>query len=357
MAARSLTFRRSDPAGRRARAGWAAILVVLLGTGGLHAFTSQEHLDEKARGIFEDARALELQGQASRALRKYKGLVAAYPRTEPAAQAQFQIARLYHSNEEYENAFRAYESVINDYPGSALFLESVEGEFTVAAEVFRRMTRAERSPDRAPEIDLPDMLTLRDMFRVIITQGPRTEFAPQALYYLAVTYQKENDADTARQIFERFNDEYPRSTRSDDAAFQIAFIEFQKGTREGVHRGRLRQARLYFEDFLIRFSGSDKVPEAKFLLGRIERHELAYLRRAAAFYEKQGHAEAAKVYRAESAKIVAKHSGEAAAEAELAGEPVDDALADPAPAAPEPESPHPPIILRQRGEEPEVVQP
>ncbi len=278
------------------------------------AITSQEHLEEKAGEIYQEARDYELQGRASRAIRRYKGLVKTYPRTSYAPRAQFQIARLYHSNKEYVNAFRAYEKVVNNYPGSDLFNETVAGEFAVAEEVFRRSVRKERDPDLAPNLELPDTLTLRDMFRVIMTQATQGEYAAKSLYYMAVTYQIEDDPDTAREVFERFNDEYPRSVLSDDAAFQIGFIEYQKGLHEGVDRGNLRRAKFYFEDFLIRFSGSDKVPEAKFLLSRIDGYNLAYYRRAAEFYQRRGEESAANIYRGEAAKILAKHGGEEAME-------------------------------------------
>ncbi len=277
-------------------------------------YMSQEHMEERAGEVYQEARDYELQGRASNALRRYKGLLKAFPDTSYAPRAQFQIARLYHSNKEYVSAFRAYEKVINNYPESDLFNETVAGEFAVAEEVFRRSVRKKRNPDLAPNLELPDTITLRDMFRVIMTQATQGEYAAQSLYYMAVTYQIEDDPDTAREVFERFNDEYPRSVLSDDAAFQIAYIEYQKGTSLGIDRGRLRQAKFYFEDFLIRFSGSDKVPEAKYLLSRIDGYNLGYYRRAAEYYQRQGHESAANIYRGEAAKIVAKHGSEEAME-------------------------------------------
>lgn len=258
---------------------------------------SQEHLEERAAKLFEEARSLEIQGQASKALARYRGLIEAYPRTSQAPMAQFQIARLFHSNEEYIPAFKAYEKLINTYHASDLFLEAVEGEFRVAEEALRRTLAKQRQPDKAPAITLPDMATLRDMYRVIITQATQTEFAPRSLYSLAVTYQMENDAVTAQELFGRINDEYPLSTLSDDAAFQLAFIEYQAGTREGVHLGHLKKSRILFEDFLLRFDGSDKVPEAKFLLGQIDLYEISSLQRAAEFYERRGDDKAAAIYR------------------------------------------------------------
>ncbi len=257
----------------------------------------QEHLEERAAKLFEEARSLELQGEASRALARYKGLISAYPRTSHAPVAQFQIARLYHANEEYIPAFKAYETLINTYHASDLFLEAIEGEFRVAEEALKRTLAKQRQPDKAPAIQLPDMATLRDMYRVIITQATQTEFAPRALYSLAVTYQMENDAPTAQEIFGRINDEYPLSILSDDAAFQLAFIEYQEGTRNGIHLGHLKKSRLLFEDFLVRFAGSDKVPEAKYLLSRIDLHEISSLQKAAEFYQRRGDTKAAALYR------------------------------------------------------------
>ncbi len=80
-------------------------------------------LDEQARQQFRQAEALYAKG-SGRALPAYEAFLSHYPQTVLSDDALFRIATIHFNQQEYEDAHREFEQLLNSYPGSDLVLET-----------------------------------------------------------------------------------------------------------------------------------------------------------------------------------------------------------------------------------------
>jgi len=95
------------------------------------------------------------------------------------------------------------------------------------------------------------------------------------------------------QEFNKFIERYPEHPLADDAAFQVAFIDYRISRAGNRERASQERARLAFEDFLARHPASAKVPVARHLLATLRDWETARLTETAKFYERRGDSDAA----------------------------------------------------------------
>jgi TolA-binding protein len=314
--------------------------------------------EREAAEYFRAARSFEARGETAAARAKMERLVKLYPDTGAAAAAQFEVAKLYHAAGEYENAFMAYQAVVESYPASPRFNNVLQGQFEIASDSLARIEYRRRYPETTLPAGIPKPPVIREMLETLIANAKQSEFAPRARLLLAASYQAtEDEEDRAKEILAALIDAHPESEWADDAGFQIAYIDYKKGTAGGIRRGALVQARLGFEEFLLKFPGSDKAPVAKHLIEEIDRDELRYLYGTASYYEGRGKPDAAAIYYGEALKLLqnigpAKLPPDLKAASEKSAS-RGEALLRPEGGGPGPESPGPPALIRNRttGEE------
>jgi outer membrane assembly lipoprotein YfiO len=247
---------------------------------------------DPAADLFERAQRNVLEGNQEAAIAKLRVVARSYSTSPLAPRAQLLIADLFSRNREYTSAFEEAQLVINRFPASELFAEALEIQFLVservAEEYRRRRLRKEKSTQ-----GLPDREVASQMFRVILANGPFSPVAPRAQYRLAVTLDEEGQSLEAAQEFNRFIENYGEHPLADDAAFQIAFIHYRMARQNNQERGSQESARLAFEDFVVRYPRSEKIPEAQHLLVVLRGWESNRMVEAGKFYERTGRQEPA----------------------------------------------------------------
>lgn len=274
------------------RGGWWLLLAGVLLIVEVRAARPTVEADVRAAEAIVAADRLALQGDQSGAVAKYRTIVRLYPQSYSAPKAQLQIADLLAANREHAEAFAAYQELIDKFPASSLFTPAIEGQFAIAQRVADSHRDAEEKGVKPPR-SVPDRAALTAMLRQILGNGRHVSFSSQIQYQLAVALDRTGESKEAIGEFWRFLTTYPEDPRSDDAAFQIAFIEYRQArqsNREQSSRVRAIQALDYF---LVNFSGSEKVPEASHLLGTLQQWGVSALQGAGDLYRKTGNAEAA----------------------------------------------------------------
>jgi outer membrane protein assembly factor BamD len=241
-------------------------------------------VDEPAEW-FRTAQKLVTQGEQGRAIERYKAIVRHHPKSPWAGRAQLEIAQLYARNREFYEAFAAAQKVVEHYPDSELYAAAIEIQFGVAERVAEEYRRRRLKNDKS-ERDLPPRETASQMLRIILAHARYTQHAPRAQYRLAVSLDEEKQPAEAAQEFARFVEHYGEHDLADDAAFQAAFIDYRLSRDKNRERAAAERARLAFEEFLIRYPQSEKVPEARHLAGVLRRWESERLLVAARYYEK-----------------------------------------------------------------------
>lgn len=263
------------------------------------ALTGAERLlleqEKRAAELFSKAQRFALRGAPGNAVETLQSLVKNYPRSRWSGAAQWEIARLYADNHQNADSFEACQLLIEHFPD--YFEAALDLQFRLAKKVLARYEDLERHPDAMKPKQLAKKETVSDMLRIIIRNGPHWDRVAEAQYLLGVALEKEGKAEEARLQHESFAENHKGHELADDAAYQIAYIDYKTWKKM---RGDAPQARERAETsllyFLARFPESSKAAQANGSLIEIQNAEMRELQKLAEFYDKQGKDKAAAIY-------------------------------------------------------------
>ncbi len=247
---------------------------------------------DPATDLFQRAERNLLEGKQEAAIDKLRVIVRSYEKSPFAPRAQLLIAELFSRNREFSTAFEAAQHLINHFPASDLFSEALEIQFTVAERVAEEYRRRRLKNDKSMQ-GLPDREVASQMFRIILANGPFSGVAPRAQYRLAIALDEEGQNMEATQEFNRFVENFGDHSLADDAAFQVAFIDYRLCRQNNRERGSQERARIAFDYFMVKFPQSEKMPEARYLSGLLQGWESERLLGAGDFYKRTGQKEPA----------------------------------------------------------------
>lgn len=173
------------------------------------------------------------------------------PKDEKTAGVAYKTAELYYAHNDFPEARRRFEELIQRYPKSELarfstnlIVESflIDKDWKSVEEVSARLADNKAVID--PKSQLHQELTkfkLAGRFKMaeqlmgegrleeaaakyiaVVDEEPRHEFADKALNNAAVAYEKSRRFDSALQLYERIVREYPSSKLADAALFRVA---------------------------------------------------------------------------------------------------------------------------------------
>jgi outer membrane protein assembly factor BamD (BamD/ComL family) len=275
----------------------AGIALLLAFFPGGQAGASPAEIEEQVSAeVFGHAERLAVEGQPGSAIAKFRIVVNRYRKTSLASKAQYRIAQLYDRNRENEKAFEHYQVLIDRFPESGLFLEALQAQLRIANRVLDAYALRERKgEDRAPD-PLKDPEKASRMLRIILENGRYTAWAPETHYRLAVALEKEGWPRSAAREHELILERYPKEHVSDDAAFQIAYINYKLCKAKNDEAGYRTRAQMAFQYLLQVYPDSEKTPLARQLLAELDSLEFNALVVAGEYYEKSGDAHAALVY-------------------------------------------------------------
>ncbi len=252
--------------------------------------------DEAAAALMREAEAKVLDGDPGSAVSTFHKVVNRYRQSPLAPQAQFRIAQLYERNRQHAEAFEAYQVLIDHFPESDLYTRALDSQYRIADRVLDAYSLRERKGSDRIEEPLKDEKLASRMLRILIENGRFSERAPEARFRLGVALEKEEWPRTAIEEHEKYLDDYPRHSLADEAAFQIAYINY-KLCRDRNQEDSLRKAaQLGFLYFVEVYPESPKVPMASHLLAELDSIEFNALVREARFYDDQGDIKSATIY-------------------------------------------------------------
>jgi outer membrane assembly lipoprotein YfiO len=103
-------------------------------------------------------------------------------------------------------------------------------------------------------------IELLEMFE---TRHPGSRFVDDALYFLGLAHQTNNEQILARQAFNRLIDAYPRSEFAEEAYFEIAHCWYRSKRRPELDPEPAEEAVRSFNIYLRRYPGGQRVTEAE----------------------------------------------------------------------------------------------
>ncbi len=165
------------------------------------------------------------------------------------AAATMQLGRSFERGDEFRAAIGVYRRLLTDHPSYAPGL--VRYRLGLCHQRVGEDVEGER------------------WFREVLDREPRSAFADDILYRLAVRRDQKDDRAAARELYERLLARHPRSPWADEAAWKIGFGHFEDGRPEA--------ALAAFSQALRRYPGSDYAPAMGYWRARIleQRGEIA----------------------------------------------------------------------------------
>jgi outer membrane protein assembly factor BamD len=144
------------------------------------------------------------------------------------------------------------------------------------------------------ELDEGDEPAAREYFERMITRS--TSAAPEAMYYIALTYYEQKLYDEAYVRFEQLIDRYPASEWCDDAQYMKGKVKLASAPPLDKDQTAVDEALDEFTILVEEYENSELVPKAQEGIAEARSLKAAKLLATAKFYKKTGKRRAAVVY-------------------------------------------------------------
>jgi outer membrane protein assembly factor BamD len=234
-----------------------------------------------ATAFYAEGKAADEAGSGRTAIDIYQRALKKYPLAPEAANAQYRVAELLEATGDLSRAFNAYQALLTRYPDTPNFERAVAAQVTIANKYLQGRQQkflgvnVGNSAKRAQE-----------MYSNIISNAPFSKYAPIAQFNLGLAYEKQSIPFDAIKSYQKVLDTYPNSDVCDDALYQIGYVYMRIGlAQQSQDLSSLTAARNTFEDFLIEYPNSEKVPQAKENMTKLGLQEAGDVYHIAKFYE------------------------------------------------------------------------
>jgi outer membrane protein assembly factor BamD len=224
------------------------------------------------------------------AIREFKKLVKAYPKSFEASESQYYIGRAEEEKNRLYEAFLAYQKVVDKYPFSERIKEINEREYKIG-EIF--MSGEKR---KALGVPLPVENPSIEVFTKVIENSTFGPLAPKAQYKLGLVLKGLMRYDEAEEAFNKVVNNYPDSEWVEPAKFQIATCRAALSRGPEYDSGSANEAKQKFEEFLKDHPDAVLSKEAEQNIDKLREKEAASNYNIAVFYEKQKAYAAARIY-------------------------------------------------------------
>src|SRR5436853_494276 len=179
----------------------------------------EEEISGNAQQLFDKAQEAEKQGNMGRAIKVYTHLLRKYPKDALAPGATYRAAQLLEFEGDYMKGANTYRWLVERYPRSPNFDESIEGQFRIG-EMYLSGKKIKllgipvgTSMDRAVEI-----------FAEIVRTAPFGRYTARAQFDIGLARQKQSANDAAIQAYQAVIDKFPNDPIAADAQYQIGYI-------------------------------------------------------------------------------------------------------------------------------------
>ena len=208
--------------------------------------------DAKADSLLASARADRKAGKIGDAISSYKEIAYYHPLAPNAAQARFELAECYEAKNDYREAFRQYDRLIERYPQSSLYRAALDKQLAMALSAAKSEMKVEVfwglwSADMESAVVI-------EWLRNIIGKAPYNDMAATASSILAGFLVKQDREDEARMEYARLVEQYPDSPLAPEAQLMVAQLWANSTLRgDSDNLVNLARAREAYEEFSLRF--------------------------------------------------------------------------------------------------------
>ena len=205
-------------------------------------------------------------GRLDSAQRDFKKVIKNYPLAKATGEARYLRARLLMSKESWGKAFKELQLIIDKNPNFEDFNRVIGAQFDCAT------AHMEGARGRLFWVfpGFRQYGLAMEEFETIVNNAPYGDYAPLALMNIAITAQKEKQAELAIDALDRLISFYPQSMLAPDAYYNLAETYSNLVAGSEYDQGSTRQAISYYEDFLVLFPDSSYTGEVESNLEAME---------------------------------------------------------------------------------------
>ena len=238
------------------------------------------------------AEAFADSGDTERAVTTYRYVVRHYPKSKEAPAAQFKLAKQLHQKGDFAGAFKEYQTLLQKYPETSNFEESVAAQIEIANAYLKGL--------KVKFLGVPlvsSMERAEEMYTAILKVSPYSKHAAITQFNLGLAMEKQGKAQEAIAAYQKVLDKYPNSAACSSASYQIGYVYQRLGmTGRSQDLSALKSAQDNYQDFLLQYPNSEKVPQAGENMKSMVSRESADTLRVARFYDFNKDYKAAGIY-------------------------------------------------------------
>lgn len=215
-----------------------------------------------------------------RGAKEFIRLVRSYPRSELAPEAQYLAGVSYELMGRAGAATAAYKTVVEIYPFSGRFKDSIEREFLIAEDLFSGERLHLFGPIKVPALD-----KAIEIYQHVVDHAPYGEYGDRAQLKLGECFIRQQRFEEANRVFQKIVDDYPNSPLVPEAKFKVAACAKQLSLKASYDQSATDEAITWHEDFIAAHPDSDLVPETRQSLKQLQAIKAEGLLEIARFYE------------------------------------------------------------------------
>jgi len=245
---------------------------------------------DNPKAQFEFAKSFYDEKKYVDAIREFKKLLKAYPKSFEASESQYYLGVIEEEQDNLYEAYLAYQKVIDKYPFSERIKEIIEKEYKIAEKFisgYKRKALGVVLPVENPAIEILSKVVENS------TYGP---LAPKAEYKLGLVLKSLQRYYEAEDAFNKVITNYPDSEWTAPSKFQIAICRAAVSRGPDYDQGAMQDAKQKFEEFVKEHPDAVLSKEAEDNINVLKEKEAAASFNIAGFYEKQKSYKAAKIY-------------------------------------------------------------
>ncbi|MFA5356923.1 MAG: outer membrane protein assembly factor BamD [Candidatus Omnitrophota bacterium] len=239
---------------------------------------------------FEFAKGLYDIKKYDEAIREFKKLLKAYPKSFEAAESQYYLGLIEDAKGNLYEAYQAYQKVIDKYPFSERIPQIIEREYRIGEEFMSGEKR------KALGVPLPVENPAIEIFGKVVDNSTYGPWAPAAQYKLGLALKGLLRYYEAEDAFNKVISNYPDSEWTVPARFQIASCRAAVSRGPEYDQWAANEAREKFEEFLQEHPDAALSQDAEKNIQALREKEAQANLDIAGFYEKQKAYDAARIY-------------------------------------------------------------
>ncbi|NBR84270.1 MAG: outer membrane protein assembly factor BamD [Proteobacteria bacterium] len=216
-----------------------------------------------------------------------------WPLSDYAPKAQFLVGRSLEELKKDEEAFKAYQTLLEKYPKAENYQDVLKRQFEIA----NRYLGGQWFKLWGVIPFFPSMEKTSKMYEKVIKNGPYSDVAPLAQMSIGTANEKRGEFTDAVKAYEKAADKYhDQKNLAADALFKAGQTHLKQAKTAEYDQGVAAKAIATFTDFISLYPDDKRVPEARKNIDSLRAEQARGAMKVAQFYEKKKQWSGALVY-------------------------------------------------------------